>query len=354
MRYSNSGRAGFTLRGLAIRAAQSIGIHRDGENFKLSPLECEIRRRIWWDLYSTDARMAEDHGILVAEQEFGGDTKLPLNIDDQNISERTTEIVESEQRWTEMSLMLIVNEVNKMWAPIARSTEDCPTGILSSQLLKELKDRLQNRFIQYADMDIPIQRQGVMLARVLVAKTEVLMRQKLLQKQGAASSAVDTDAAMELLGMAVRALDLGLEMYTDDLLRGFRWLTSTYSQLHLLTFILWHLCVYPVGPYNEHAWISVNRHFDLAEKDPSWPDPGPKWPMLIQLRAKALRMRQTHEASSSTEPLQTETSATRTDVNNPPCETISDMDNWDLNWLEFPDWNYLAQSIAIMGQDGHA
>lgn len=334
---------------MTIRAAQSIGLHRDGENFKLSPLECEIRRRVWWVLYSTDARMAEDHGILVSEQEYGGDTNLPSNIDDQNIGEKTTEPVQSNQRWSEMSFMLIINEINKMWVPIARSTDNSSDGAQSCQLLKQMKERLDDRFIQHADMDIPIQRQGAMLAQVLVAKAEFHTRHKVLQKQGGASSTVDTDTTNELLGMAVQALDLGLEMYTDELLRGFRWLTSTYTQFHLLTYILWHLCVYPTGPHNEHAWHSVNRHFDLAENDPSWPDPGPKWPMLIQLRAKASRVRHAHIASTSTETLPDESAMQmqmQMDLGDMPSDALLDMDNWD---LFFPDWNYLAQNLSFMG-----
>jgi hypothetical protein len=33
-------------------------------------------------------------------------------------------------------------------------------------------------------------------------------------------------------------------------------------------------------------------------------------------------------------------------------EALFDMNGWDLNWVEFPDWNYLAQSLAVMGQEG--
>lgn len=351
MRYSNSGRAGFTLRGLAIRAAQSIGLHRDGENFKLSPLECEIRRRVWWDLFCTDARMAEDHGILAAEHEYNGDTKLPSNIDDQNISESSTEPVQSKHHWTELSLNLIIIEVHKMWVPMTRSMGSSSDGIHPTQILKEMKERLHTRFIQYADPDIPIQRQGIFLAQVLASKAEVHIQQKALQKQGSDSSAIDADAATELLSLALKALDLGLEMYTDELLRGFRWLTSTYSQLHLLTYILWYLCVYPKSAYNEHAWHSVNRHFDLVDNDLSWPDPGPKWPMLKQLREKALRVRHSQiiSGSGSGESLADGDYARPMEMNEEVRDDLLDMYNWDLNWLEFPDWNYLAQS-SVMGQ----
>ncbi|KAJ5578232.1 C6 transcription factor [Penicillium hispanicum] len=355
LRYTNSGRSGFTLRGLTIRAAQSIGLHRDGKHFKLSPLECELRRRIWWVLYTTDARMAEDHGITLTEQEVVGDTQMPSNIDDQFISEKTTEPVPSQPRWTETTFSLIIAEINKMWVPIVRSPGESRDGARTDQLLAQLRETLNEKYLQYADLDIPIHRQGVMVAQVLVSKSEVHMRQKILQLQGARSSSVDHKATEELLAMACRALELGIEMYTDDLMRGFRWLASTYTQFHLLTYILWHLCVYPTGPHVEQAWYGVNRHFELAERDPSWPDPGPKWPMLVQLRAKALRIRQSHAAAAQNEQpaLPGGAPAPMPEAVQQNTETaLLDIDNWDFNWMEFPDWNYLAQSIAIMGQDG--
>lgn len=372
LRYTNSGRSGFTLRGLAIRAAQSIGLHRDGKHFKLNPLECELRRRLWWNLYSTDARMAEDHGLTVAEQEFGGDTDLPSNIDDQDVHEDLREPPLNQHRWTEMSFSLIIAEINKMWVPIARSTNDSPDGSQPENMLQQLKNALHERYLQYSDLDIPIQRQGVRVAQVLITKAEVHIRQKLLQSQGAAtttSSTTDTatTATQDLLGMAVNALELGLEMHTDQMLRGFRWLASTYTQFHLLTYILWHLCVYPTGPHVDRAWRGVDRHFDLAENDPSWPDPGPKWPMIAQMRAKALRNRQAQfgiQRGGQVVPVSAGAGAgTRTVeaggvsgivdegvVQGNNGEALLDMGNWDLNWLEFPDWSFLAQSIAIMGQ----
>lgn len=299
--------------------------------------------------------MAEDHGITVAEHEFGGDTDLPSNIDDQNVHDKLPGPPRNQHRWTEMSFTLIIAEINKMWVPIARSTNESPDGARAEQMLKQLKNTLHERYLQYSDMDIPIQRQGARVAQVLITKAEVHMRQKVLQLQGAASSSVDHDATQELLGMAVNALELGLEMYTDQMLHGFRWLTSTYTQFHLLTYILWHLCVYPTGAHVDQAWSGVNRHFDLAENDPSWPDPGPKWPMIAQMRAKALRIRQAHFGLEQGEQIGSSSGGVSGGMVEEGAvqgntEALLDMNNWDLNWLDFPDWNYLAQSIAIMGQ----
>ena len=40
----------WTLSGLAVRIAHSLGIHRDSAQFGLNPFDVEMRRRLWWQL----------------------------------------------------------------------------------------------------------------------------------------------------------------------------------------------------------------------------------------------------------------------------------------------------------------
>jgi hypothetical protein len=40
----------WTLTGLLLRMAHSLGIHRDGAQFGLSPFDTEMRRRLWWQV----------------------------------------------------------------------------------------------------------------------------------------------------------------------------------------------------------------------------------------------------------------------------------------------------------------
>lgn len=345
MRCNNSGRAGFNLRGLVMRAAQSIGLHRDGKKFKLSPLECELRRRVWWLLYATDTRLAEDHGLNVSGYEINGDAEIPANIDDKDIDEGTKDPVPSQRRWTEMSFTLVIIHFNQLYARLPEFEKEKP-----AQTLKKIDDILDDSFMRYCDPDIPIQRLGLVLSRVLKSKLEVQIRQKALQCQ-ANSSSMNPKAAQELLATAVRGLDHCLQMYNDDLLRGFRWLTSTHTQLHIITYVLWQLCLSPAGPHVEDAWRSINIHFDLAEKDPSWPDPGPKWPMLVQLRAKALRIRAAHFAAAREPAPPVFEGVTLEEVvgQAPDPETeFLDMNSWDFTALDFPDvWNFMAQGVSF-------
>ena len=45
----------WNIAGSAIRIAVAIGLHRNGSNLKCSPLERELRKRVWWTLYAFEA-----------------------------------------------------------------------------------------------------------------------------------------------------------------------------------------------------------------------------------------------------------------------------------------------------------
>ncbi len=44
--------------GTALRAAQGMGLHRDGSHFGLDKVKAEVRRHIWWHIIHTDVMTA--------------------------------------------------------------------------------------------------------------------------------------------------------------------------------------------------------------------------------------------------------------------------------------------------------
>lgn len=76
LRRNDDARKIWTLTGLVVRIAQTLGIHRDGSHFNLPPFEIEMRRRMWWQVCILDARASEDHGCdpTIVEAQF--DTKM--------------------------------------------------------------------------------------------------------------------------------------------------------------------------------------------------------------------------------------------------------------------------------------
>ncbi|KAF2658318.1 hypothetical protein K491DRAFT_276236 [Lophiostoma macrostomum CBS 122681] len=73
--------------GAAIRTAQGLGLHRDGSQFDLRPVDIEVRRRVWAQLCVLDVRYAEQLGREPTITSYSYDTALPLSIDDTDLTE---------------------------------------------------------------------------------------------------------------------------------------------------------------------------------------------------------------------------------------------------------------------------
>ncbi|PWW80196.1 hypothetical protein C7212DRAFT_355703 [Tuber magnatum] len=73
--------------GMAMRVAQSMGLHRDGSLFGLNEIECEVRRRVWWHIVYLDVQGAIATGLppLGGSGEGLFDTKMVSEVRDEYI-----------------------------------------------------------------------------------------------------------------------------------------------------------------------------------------------------------------------------------------------------------------------------
>ncbi|KAI1079035.1 fungal-specific transcription factor domain-containing protein [Whalleya microplaca] len=79
-------RASWALVALPIRLAQALNLHRDGAGARFPPLEAELRRRLWWQLIVLDIRASEDRGTTTVVARDSYDTRLPLNVNDEDFA----------------------------------------------------------------------------------------------------------------------------------------------------------------------------------------------------------------------------------------------------------------------------
>lgn len=353
-RNRSSGRSGWILNGLIMRAAQSIGLHRDGEKFRLSPLECEVRRRLWWQILGSDGRAAEDHGI--SSGPMGGfdgfcDTKLPTHLDDRDISATTTATPSAQSRWTEMTHFLVATEayqtLQKFNHISAHSGPDKMDKL--EQLLSTAKSQIHSRYLQHCDANIPAQKCALLLGRLLLGKFEVLVRQQELR--GLSAEAAAAKARDATLVLACRTIETGIEMKTDELLGSYQWLLATFTDYHLLTYALWHLCVRPATPGAAAAWSAVNRLFLLADTQ-GWPAPGSKWNVLRKLREKAVAIHQALQVAVPPPATPGVVDAPGLDqgifdaAGNAPM--FADGIVWDIDSICFPDWTGYSSGFAAL------
>ncbi|RDW71707.1 hypothetical protein BP5796_07741 [Coleophoma crateriformis] len=353
LRAYNGGKAGWSLNGLALRSAQSIGLHRDPDNFALKPFESEMRRRLWWHLRTSDARAAEDHGIALGSFHDNSDTRIPLNLNDSDLTPQMQELPKPREGWTEMTFPLVTIEASRVLQQIYRM----PSGSAANnkaecqKMMSEMKARLENLYLQNCDPNIPLQRATKLLGRMLISKMDFIIQQQWHSGPFKDDSSRANESA---LIAAIASLDKTLQLQTDELLHGGQWMFQTYTQYHLLSFILFYLCLKPQCPAVEEAWRVVNSTFVVVEELNNHCEHGPKWAIMQALRARALRARHASGNANNEQDNDTSPSAeTSNSVENFPADDAfaNDIMNWDINAMDFSDWNNVAQSYEIQHFD---
>lgn len=291
-RYDDS-RYVWTLTGLLIRLAQSLGIHRDGAKFGISPFQTEMRRRLWWQICTLDVRASEDHGSDPSISDETFDTSLPLNINDEDIDPSSKEAPKERDGWCEITFDLIRFTVSTTgrrlsYTPVAGPCQKSNAGLTledKENLIEELHQYLENHYLKYCDMDVPLHWVAATVARLVIAKMWLIVHHPLGREDGGAGLPQETQNRLFMTSIEVVKFSRLLETEKSTLKWG--WLFRTYVQWHAVAFILSQLCTRTKGPEAEHGWEVIESVFDewsdlmLASKR------GMLWKPLRKLKARA-------------------------------------------------------------------
>ncbi|KAM5370301.1 hypothetical protein ACJZ2D_008597 [Fusarium nematophilum] len=299
LRVHNSGRSVWIMNGLALRAAQSIGLHRDGKKLGLSPFESEIRRRLWWYFVGRDGRGAEDYGLSNAASSchmFGAD--LPRNLHDSDLTPEMTELPPARAEWTRMTLVLVNIEVAKAWAQLSQIEWDSgntPGEDVRAQIISAATSQIQP-ILARCNPIIPEQRMTLKVSRIMTRKLDIITRRQWQTLRAEDQAPWATEAS---LLEALSVLDDASDLQDDDDLRTFHWIMRSYPQYHMILFILRHLCVCPRGPSVGRAFDMVERHLERARIAERGHLRGMKWTVLTTLKDRALSLRQRTEVEDA-------------------------------------------------------
>ncbi|KAL6721752.1 hypothetical protein ACLMJK_000857 [Lecanora helva] len=226
----------WSLMGLVIRNAEKLGIHRDGNLLGLSPLETEQRRRLWWQLQHLDLALAVRSGLTPQTLNADWDTKMPLNIEDDDINATMTSFPKERKGMTSMSYCLltywVIDQQRRFFhADKGRfelswqSNESLPQPVKES-LIQKLEEGVNKKFLQYCDPLRPLDLLIQLLARMLICG----MRQRILHPLACAGNLDNTggDLRGELLTACMQSLEYNVAMHSQPSIRHFQWLTKGF------------------------------------------------------------------------------------------------------------------------------
>ncbi|TGJ78890.1 hypothetical protein E0Z10_g9877 [Xylaria hypoxylon] len=240
LRSDDGTRTVWSLIALASHVARSMGLHRDGTAFNLSPFETEMRRRIWHQVCLLDHRSTEYHGYepIVAD-ETAFDTRWPLNVNDSDLSSDMAEFPPESDGATDMTLVQVrchSLQINWKMKRSSRSSFQARVQIIDEHDKWVEETRKQNREANGSH----------------TSNTDSSIKE---------SSCVGSEAEPDnktlrdyIFVNAISILKRTLNIMEDSRLDQFVWHLQTYVQWHTLALALSEICIRPPSPQCDEAW----------------------------------------------------------------------------------------------------
>ncbi|KAI1434606.1 hypothetical protein GGR50DRAFT_661690 [Xylaria sp. CBS 124048] len=286
LRTDDGTRTVFSLIALVSHIARSMGLHRDGTAFNLSPFETEMRRRIWASIIILDYRSTEYHGYepnLPSDTVF--DTRFPLNVNDSDLSPDMAELPPESDGPTDLSFTHVrCVALELIWKIIRQSRSPFQVRL---RLLEE-HDKWIEKYVERFDPSQPVQRLARHIAYVSSGRVRAVAYYSELvsrKRRGEATEfhTVGGDANAEapspsdgsshtepdgktlrdwLFTAAIAASKRTSDIMHDPDLQRWAWQSYTVVQWQTLALMLWEVCIRPPSPQCDEAWKYATDIYD--------------------------------------------------------------------------------------------
>ncbi|RAL08049.1 Zn(II)2Cys6 transcription factor [Aspergillus homomorphus CBS 101889] len=281
------------MTGFVIRMAQYLGLQRDGAQFEsFTPYEVELRRRAWWGVCLLDIRASEDQGTDLTIAQGAFDTKLPLNINDSDISPDTEQTPPERHGVTDMSIpRLSAHMTTIMREMMVRGVDHGIAGMQEqSRSVDEIYRKLDEEYLQHtAGLNSIVSWVAINLIRLVMAKMTLIVFLPVLFSTP--SQDLSEELRTKLLCAAIEVAEYNHALNAEQSSRHLRWLYQTCTHWHAIVYLLIEISRRPWSPFVERAWVALHS---------SWLIPAPSpiaknlriWIPLRKLMDKARRHRE--------------------------------------------------------------
>ncbi|KAJ5711358.1 C6 transcription factor [Penicillium malachiteum] len=250
---------------IVIRVAQGQGVHRDGQASGLTPFNIEMRRRLWWHICILDMLCSEDQGTDTQVRPEMFDTKIPSNIDIDDLAPDMTMLPHPRLGFSDITPCIIQCEmmISLYWAGVNLTLETTQFPVPEQEkLLSSLATRIEEKYLHGFDLNVPIQWLTAVIARLSLSKARVV---SLLNNSKTEKVPVGTND--ELFHMAVEIVKFANLIQKNEATAQWAWLCKTYKQRHAVAFILSELCARPISPETNQAWDVATEMYNQWQQD---------------------------------------------------------------------------------------
>ncbi|CAK7234202.1 hypothetical protein SBRCBS47491_008867 [Sporothrix bragantina] len=274
-------RAVWTLTGVAMRIAKSMGLDRDGQSSGLSPFDIEMRRRLWWQLRMHDFRTAElcgrpkfeglvemDSPVLSNMSSFP--TQWPANVNDADLSPDMPgppfPPLGEASTATDAIFVAVKCELLRFTAQRlakmqrSRDQNESPWTLYSSLAedgnLQTLENHLETRYLRYCDPSRPLHLMATLMVRCALNILRFMARHP---RRPLPETSDDDRRTTFNLCLAI--LDQQNLLQSNPHLRTFAWHAPFFQQWHALLHVLDTLRADPSMGQATRAWDLLGKTY---------------------------------------------------------------------------------------------
>ncbi|KAI1813586.1 hypothetical protein GGS20DRAFT_471314 [Poronia punctata] len=263
-------RAHSVLLGAAVRMAECMGLHRDGEAYGLTPLETHVRRLVWHQLCFLDIRTCEAQGPKPVIRREDYDTKLPVNCDEEELlSTQGAASPEPSDAWTTNTLPLIRFEINEMmrtvWVDRRRLEMRRTTLTAVLTKIENFRRRMSEKYDHLLDVSVPQQRYAKCIMYLLTYRLHIMV---LHPYYANASNPMPPRLTHLLITSGIMVVELAIQLETNQLFRDWAWYMGAYFQYQIALLLATEVYFRPQSREADRIWSCLDYVFGLDRKLP--------------------------------------------------------------------------------------
>lgn len=242
MRHSHDPHTFWQLTGTAVRIAQRIGIHRDGETLGLPPFDSEMRRRLFYQILPLDGYASQISGTGITVDSASWDVKQPLSLNDDQLWPGMTHKPEEAKGASEMIFCLARSEIGALYMKSADGKKPPPLQKSFSwhggeeskmHMIDEMESRIETKYLRYCDILNPLH--TLLLGMARSAINAARLRMKLPGLQNNTSS---NEERREVCTIATKIIDTDAAAHANPGLKRFMWHIKAFFQWDALNCML--------------------------------------------------------------------------------------------------------------------
>ncbi|GLA09616.1 hypothetical protein AnigIFM60653_011947 [Aspergillus niger] len=286
----------WTMIAVVLRLAQRLELHHESALSDKLPIDAEMCRRLWWHISVLDVQCAEDLCTEPMIHDGQSDTRLPLNINDNDLIRGATDFPNERLGFTDMTFSLIRFQIATTYRVLKHalivqpdiSAQDMVAR--RQQLVFDVERRLYEKHLQYCNTSVTIHWLSSTICQLVLSKLRLYIYPAVTPGDRPTTDSVAKIHDF-LFATSVDIIELSVLLETSRRDFGnWNWVFKNSNQWNAIAFVLAELCVRPPGPAVDRAWLAITSTYNSWKSQDSQAQ-NKNWPAISQLMDRATQAR---------------------------------------------------------------